>query len=500
MAKKPAVLALIGILALFLFSVFTIEMWINPNIEQEITSLIRAHCKANNLVLVNDKLTCQVSTLSQTLSIDPFAVTLKDDPNARIQFGKTNAKLTMDGMLAFSPLADRVLSKGGTILVSPTIQTENVEVSFSNGKSQFGMSEAKGIAFDTTALKKMLAEGGNVQEGLSVQTIRIASSQTEVKGENSAALSTGEILVSDLKPKFLERITVSDVKLNENNLSLATFDHFTMEKIRIFSNEEAIALADKLSGRNFDELSDQEAEELSIELFNLLAGENPLIGKTSIQNITANATDATPLRIKSIQYTVGNTSKEKGFSVQGIEIPKETISAMTEQELPLPNLLHVDLSGTLTKVSDASQRLSCLLNIRELFTLDMGISSEIKDLSSLLNDFANHPVHDCYLRYTDKSLLARCLAFFIPEGSPKDVILQEIRASITDPSEQPLADDLSKFVEKPGSFEISTEKGKVFRFAELLELNEKELLSVIKLIIREGDRDIDNQIAEIKAK
>ena len=488
--KKRQSLFLLFIILLIAVFLAGVQFWIKPGIERDLSVLINESLKTQGLT-PKSPLTVSVSPFTRTLSIPAFDLS----PNAAtgLQQGHVQPSetiMTYQGLLAFSPLRDLFSPKSGPITLVQQSLCQGITMEINGAKVDLDKLVARDLAIEAEELAKLLADAQGKRPAMAASLIRMEHFVITVPAAK-VKLAMGPMLFEKLTKTHLERLSIENIEGFEQNVKKFHSSRLLQNNIRIFTEEEALTLAAKLT-----QASDEVRTE---ELIKLFIGEKPLVETTSLQGVTIDV-EGSPVNIKEISFTT-KAGQEERIQVTGLSLAGKTIEEQVNHKLPIPALLHLNLALGDKKETGSSRRLTASVSIDELFALDAEISADLDNLDNLLTKLLTCPLHDLSLSYTDKSLLARAALYAVPDGSGKEIALAQIRKNMRDSEfERDLAEKLCTFVEKPGMLKITTLPGKVFKAAELTELNEATIRELLKLSVTQGPEELDQTIARVKSE
>ncbi|MCR5813340.1 MAG: hypothetical protein K6G15_02440 [Desulfovibrio sp.] len=490
--KKSQGLFLLLVLLLVAAFLAAVQFWIKPAIERDVAVLINETLKAQGLTPKNP-VSVSVSPLTRTLVIPAFD--LSPNSTTGLQKGRVQPSetiMTYQGLLAFSPLRDLFTPKTGPITLVQQSLCQGLSMEINGASVSMENLVARELGADAQELRSLLSDPNfqGKRPPLFALLIRVEHFLIDVPTAKTKIVM-GPMLFDKLTPSKLESLSIENIQGFEQGVKRIHSSRLLQKNIRIFTEEEALNLAAKLS-----QASEAARTE---ELVKLFIGEKPLIESTSLQGVTIDV-EGSPVNIKEIAFTT-TAGKEERITITGLSLAGKTIEEQVGQKLPIPALLHLNVALGESQQADQTRKLTASVSIDELFALDGELTASLDNLENLFAKLLTCPLRDFSLRLTDKSLLARCALYFAPEAPDKELILEQIRKNMnSSPLERDLAEKLCTFVSKPGVLKISTKPGKTFTAAELDALNETTIGELLELSVSQGQEDLNQTMTRLKSE
>lgn len=490
--KHPQRFFLLCVVLLVAVFLAGVQFWIKPAIEAEVTVLINESLKAQGLTPTSP-VQATVSPFTRKLLLPAFD--LAPNPATGLQKGHVKPSetiMTYQGLLAFSPLRELFTPKSGNITFVQQSLCQGLTMEINGASVSLETLTAREVGLDAEKFRELLADPNakGKYPKLSLQLLRIDRCAIKVQA-GDVTLAMGPMTFEKMSPQRLEHLTIENLEGLEKGHKKFHSSRLVQDNIRIFTEEETLALVAKLTMGN----DEARAE----ELLKLFIGDQPLVEKTSLQGLTLDV-DGSPVNLKEISFST-KAGKEERFTVSGLVLAGKTIEEQLKEKLPIPALLHLSLSLGERKESEKTRKLSASLGIDELFSLDLELSADLDTLENLFDKLQTCPLHNVNLTYTDKSLLARATLYAAPQMANKEFLIAQITSNLNgSPFERDLAAKLCSFVEKPGRVNIASVPGKTFTATELTQLQDTDLGKFLQLTVTQGSEDLNQSILRLKSE
>ncbi|MBQ7457388.1 MAG: hypothetical protein IJS54_07275 [Desulfovibrio sp.] len=464
------------------------QFWIKPAVEQELTRQITDYLTFQGFTKEGD-ISLRVNPFTRSLTIDPMTLqgtTTMGSITATID--TTEMLLTWQGLFAFSPLSSLIDDASQVVLID---RSHTKSMTFTGNGGEVHCTDFRTFGVGTSKHDLLRMHAKDHRPALFFQTLSFGSLTLKDSPNAKPLVSTGAMTLRDITKDAVASASLERVKIKDNTGEDVHIGRVTQENIRILSESEVLALA--------QHLTQSKADAQAKALLDLFIGDKPLVETTQFDDITITV-EKNPLSIGQIRFITAKNAKEVRFSLSRLQILTKLIEDKSQQGLPLPALLSLNLSLSATKNASQTYSFAGAMGIEELFALDMSLDTNIRTLATLFESLITASYSDFSLRFVDKSLLARVSLVLKPDGTGKDYLKKQIEdanhgKNAIDPM---VLQEIKNYIDKPGTLRFTSKPHEKFTVAQLAALSEEEVLKKIDLTIQPGSEDIDTQIERIR--
>ena len=268
-----------------------------------------------------------LNLISRTLKIHPFDI--QSNPKLKIKkctFEEADLSLTWQGLLAFSPLSSFV-QKSGEIVLLDSGNAKGVQMSVEDADLSLKNTRVSRVVLDAQDLEKLKSGKTDIlRQALIIDEIVLDNMTITVPNQKNLNVSLGPITVTGTRKNRIEQCVVENIVVTENKVQQLAIKKVTQKSIRLHTEDEWLALAVTMS---------EQSQEMAGALFELLMGEDPLVGSTVFDSLTVTVENS-PLAIDQITFNTTKNAENALFSVSRMTLPSKAIEDQAGQRLPLP--------------------------------------------------------------------------------------------------------------------------------------------------------------------
>lgn len=479
---------LLTFVALMSILVLGLQFWFKPAVENELASIVHAYYTAKG-AKISDTLSVKASPLTRTVVIEPFTLT---HPSAGLKEGKiaeSKLQLTVQGLLALSPLKHLLARSQGEIPLLDRAECDLASFFTGAGTVVVQKISVYDARIEAQTFRELLANPERFADKrlFTVREISLGSSEITSQDKQAVHISLGTTVLSDLTPNKLGSLRINDLSASDGTKNQFHVRSLLQEQIKLFSDEECLALAGRLSG-----------QQSAATLLALFLGEEPWVETTRFSDLTVRV-DGSPFTIGTIAFQARPNAQAQSLEIGGIALAGALIEEQVGQKLPIPKVMHIHLNLGLAKKREKIRTFSAGLGVDELFAFEAQLDSTVDSFEGLFEKFLTQPISNLSLRFSDNSLLARAALYAFGGASAKALLASKLAPEENaSEAEHIISRKLQSFVERPGSLAIISKTDQTFTLQKLDSFSTKEILDLFQLEVTEGAKDLDDQITELQ--